>query len=246
MPTLFDGTSGSDDIVAILDRMAANIPRPFSNSRSLWRLRHATNVSGHNVSRETLLERAVAMLAARGHMQDWFNQCPAASGIGDSSNTRHSSVDLVRWCTADRRLSLVELKWNSGRPSEAVRQVLRYGAAYLFCRMHRNTLPVGGSPAMSAAHLELRVVAPARYYVDDALRDCVLRAREAFAGVPARTGLPELSMSLDVLAFPDRFDRLPFANGAEVRESCGGQGLTPTGRKIVDAFDGLASVCDDR
>ena len=35
---------------------------------------------------------------------------------------------------------LIGLKWGkeSDSPSEAVRQVLGYGAAYLFCRMHRN------------------------------------------------------------------------------------------------------------
>ena len=140
---LFDGTSGTDDIVEILDRMQANCPRPSSNSRKLWQLRRTPNTVAHNRSRETLLERAVAMLADNGHMPGWFNQCPAASGIGDSARNRHSSVDLVHWRAADSRLSLVELKWDSDNPSKAVRQILRYGAAYLYCRRHRDRLPVG-------------------------------------------------------------------------------------------------------
>ena len=49
-------------------------------------------------------------------------------------------------------------------------------------------------------------------------------------------------MSLDALAFPDRFSRLPFGDGTEVRDSCDRPELTEAGREIVDAFDGLTSV----
>ncbi len=123
---LFDGTFGTEDIVEILDRMQLNCPCPSSNSRRLWKLRRAKKVASHNKSKETLLERAVATLACNGHMPGWFNQCPAASGIGDSARNRHSSIDLVHWRAAGARLSLVELKWDSDTPSEAVRQILRY------------------------------------------------------------------------------------------------------------------------
>ena len=242
MSALFDGTDGTDDVVEILDRMEANCPQPFSNSKALWELRRATKVSGHKRSKETMLEKAVAMLAENGHMPSWFNQCPAASGIGDSSRNRHRNVDLVNWRAADGRLLLVELKWDSDSPSEAVQQVLRYGAVYLFCRMHRNRLPVSNRPVMSAMHVALRVAAPARYYSDESLRDYLSRARDSLASVPERTGLSELSMSLDALAFPKSFDRLPFTDGAEVRDACGRPELTERGRKIVDAFDGLTSV----
>ena len=246
MPTLFDGTCGIDDIVEILDRMEVNCLQPSSNSKELWRLRRATNVADHNRSRETMLERAVAMLADNGHMPGWFNQCPAASGIGDSTRNRHSSVDLAHWRAADSRLSLVELKWDSNSPSEAVRQILRYGAAYLFCRTHRDRLPVGNRPAMSAMHVALRVAAPARYYADESLRDCLFRARDGLGSLPGRTGLSGLSMSLDALAFPEWFDGVPFADGAEARDSCDTPELTEKGRIIVDAFDGLTSVYLDR
>ena len=204
MPTLFDGTCGTADIVEILDRMQANFPRPSSNSRQLWRLRRVTDVAGQNRSRETLLEKAVAMLAGNGHMPGWFNQCPAASGIGDAARYRRRSVDLVHWRAADGRLSLVELKWDSDTPSEAVRQILRYGAVYLFCRMHRDRLPVAERRAMSAAHVALRVAAPCRYYdyADDGLRDCLSRARESLRSIGGEPGTRGLSMSLDVLVFP--------------------------------------------
>ena len=240
MATLFDGTFGMDDIVEILDGMEANIPRPRSSSKSLWALRHATSVSDRNRSTETLLEKAVAMLAVNGHMPGWFNQCPAASGIGDSRRNRRSNVDLVHWNGADGVLTLVELKWQSDTASEAVRQILRYGAAYLYCRTHRDRLPVG-DPPMSATHVALRVVAPARYYVDMGFGDRLLRARESLGEVTERAGLSELSMSIDALAFPASF-RVPFVDGAEARESCVGQELSEKARLVVHGFNGLSSA----
>ena len=239
---LFDGTCGAEDIVEILDRMAANCPRPSSQSRQLWRLRRATHIAGDNRSRETMLEKAVAMLASNGHMPGWFNQCPAASGIGDSARTKHSNVDLAHWRAVDGRLSLVELKWDSDSPCDAVRQILRYAAAYLFCRMHQRTLPVGKRRAMSARNVALGVVAPARYYADDGLRDCLSRARESLKSIGGYPQTRGLSMSLDALAFPEWFDRLPFSDGEEVRIACHRQQLTDPGREIVAAFDGLRSV----
>ena len=199
MPTLFDGTDGVDDIVEIFGRMEANCPRPDSTSKELWRLRRATRLADHNRSRETMLEKAVAMLAENGHMPGWFNQCPAASGIGDSSRNRRTSVDLVHWDAEHGWLSLVELKWSSNMASEAVRQILRYGAAYLFCRTHRDRLPVANRPVMSAKHVALRVAAPAGYVADASLRDVLNRARASLGRLPGTMGL---SMSLDVMGFP--------------------------------------------
>ncbi|MCY4431482.1 MAG: hypothetical protein OXC11_13970 [Rhodospirillales bacterium] len=246
IPTLFDGTYGTDDIVEILDRMQANCPWPSSNSKKLWQLRRMPNVAANNRSRETLLEKAVVMLAENGHMPGWFNQCPAASGIGDSAKYRRRNVDLVHWCATDSRLSLVELKWNSDTPSEAVRQVLRYGAAYLFCRRHRDRLPVSQRRAISASHVALRVAAPRRYYARDALRDCLSRARGSLRSIGAELETLGLTTSLDALAFPEWFDRLPFNDGAEVRASCNKPELTETGRMVVDAVNGLTSVYCDR
>jgi len=179
-------------------------------------------------------------------MPGWFNQCPTASGIGGSSRTRHSNVDLVHWNAANGHARLVELKWDSDGPCEALRQILRYGAAYLFCRRHRERLPVGKRPAMSATHVALRVAAPGRYYADDGFRDCLSRARESLRSIGGEPETRGLSMSLDALAFPECFDRLPFSDGAEVRNSCDRPELTEKGRRVVDAVDGLTSVCPDR
>lgn len=245
MATLFDGTNGTDDIVEILDRMEDNCPHPSSDSRKLWQLRRATSISGHSRQKETMLEKAVAMLASHGHMPGWFNQCPTASGIGDSSRNRRSNVDLVHWRAADERALLVELKWESDSPSRAVQQILRYGAAYFFCRRHRDRLPIRNRRVMSARHVSLRVAAPSHYYADTNLEDCLSRARESVETLNLEPGMRGLSISLDVLVFPEWFDRLPFTNGAEVRMHCDRRRLTDTGCEVVDAFEGLTSVRPD-
>ena len=53
-------------------------------------------------------------------------------------------------------------------------------------------------------------------------------------------------MSLDALAFPEWFGRLAFSDGTEVRDSCDRPELTETGRKVVNAFAGLAPVYPGR
>ena len=243
--TLFCGTDGMNDIAAIFGRMEANCLAPSSTSRKLWQLRRATTIRPDNARSETMLEKAVAMLAKNGHMPGWFNQCPTASGIGDSSRTRHNNIDLVRWSEADRHALLVELKWGSDSPSSAVRQILRYGAAYVFCRLHRSRLPIQRRPLMDARDVTLLVVAPASYCREPNLPDCLSTAREALKRFDVGSRIEGLSMSLDVRAFPEWFDRLPFSSGAQVSASCDQAELTETGRKIRDAIDGLTSVCPE-
>lgn len=249
MASLFDGTKrmeGREDIAGILGRMAANCPNPSLKSKKLWKLRRATEIAlqsrrGKETRKETMLEKAVAMLAENGHMPGWFNQCPTASGIVSPSSDKRSNVDLTHWKEADGHARLIELKWESDSPSEAVWQVLRYGTAYVFCRMHRNRLPVYHG-VMNARDVALQVAAPARYYTDPDLRGCLSQAREHLRRFDVGSKIEGLSMSLDALAFPDWFDELPFADGAEVRAECDTAELTETGRKIRDAFYGLASV----
>ena len=242
MASLFDGTEGMEDIAEILEQTKANVPHPSSTSSKLWTLRRATRIASHHRGRETILEKAVAMLAANGHMPGWFNQCPAASGIGVSSRNRRSNIDLVHWSEADGHARLVELKWDSGGPIEAMRQILRYGAAYLFCKMYSDRLPVRRRAMMEARKISLQVAAPARYYTESALQDGLLRARECLTRFDIGSRMEGLSMSLDVLAFPEWFDSLPFADGEEVRAACETAVLTKAGRQVRDAFDGLVSV----
>ena len=133
MASLFDDTKGLDDIGEIYSRLEANCPNPASTSQRLWELRRATRISAHNPSEETMLEKAVAMLAARGHMDGWFNQCPTASGIGDSSRDKRRNVDLVHWSTPNRHARLVALKWGATIPlkqcSRSLAMVMRMSSA---------------------------------------------------------------------------------------------------------------------
>lgn len=244
MACLFDGTEDVEDMGKICDQMEVNCPHPSSTSKKLWKLRHATKMSAKkNLSKETILEKAVANLAKRGRMPDWFNQCPAASGIDDSSRYRKSAVDLVHWDESNRRARLVELKWRSDDPPYALREVLRYGAAYLFCRMHRNELPLQGRPLMDARHVSLEIVAPAHYYRgDDRVETLVRQMGGSIDAFIARSGIDGLTMSLDALVFPKDFDRIPLADGEEVKQKCDTTQLTPEGGKIRDAFAGLTPV----
>ena len=166
-------------------------------------------------------------------MKGWFNQCPAASGIGDSSRNRHSNVDLVHWDDSASRARMVELKISSDDPNAALRQILRYGAAYLFCRMNRDKLPLGKRCLMRARHVSLEVVAPYEYYREA----CIDRMRDSLSFADSAG----LSMSLNAFAFPGNF-KPPFRNGREVKEKCGTSELTEQGRMVRDMFENLIPV----
>ncbi len=243
MGSLFDSTENLEDIGEIYDRMEANCPNPSSTSERLWEQRHARKIAPHNTGKETLLEKAVAMLAYNDYMPGWFNQCPTASGIGDSARNRHSNVDLVHWDGKNKHARLIELKTGSDDPLSALRQVLGYGAVYIFCRTHKNELPLQGRPLMEARHISLEVVAPSFYYHGNYdLAGVVARMRQSLDKFDVGSRIDGLTMSLNVLAFPANFNELPFKNGEEVRLKCDTDNLTREGRIIRDAFNGLVSV----
>lgn len=244
MANLFDRADEKYNISEILRQMEVNCPEPTSNSKALWKLRHATNIKPDSKRTETMLEKSVAMLSSNGHLPGWFNQCPTASGIGDSSRNKHSNVDLVRWDVTNESAYLVELKWGSDTPCEAIQQVLRYGAAYLYCRKHRNKLPVKDRPILDARQITLCVLAPARFYhYDSGLENFFKKAQQGLRELNERPPIAGMSMSIKVLAFPESFSALPFSNGAEVEKSCNRVELTDTGRQIQDAFNRLIPVC---
>ena len=94
---------------------------------------------------------------------------------------------------------------------------------------------------MNVRHVSLEVAAPHRFYYGYDERRRIARMRKSldeFAG--SRIG--GLSMSLDALAFPKEFDRLPFRDGKEVKEKCGTHRLTAEGAYIRGAFANLAPV----
>ncbi len=165
MASLFDGITGRDEVSEIYDKIVANYPgSPHTKSNSLWLLRRATDIRADNESPEKMLEKAVAMLAERGHMPGWYNQCPVASGIVTSRSDKNSAVDLVACSESKEEVRLIELKWDSDNPNLALQQILKYGLAYLFCRVHRRELPLHYRSLMDARNIALEVVAPSRYY----------------------------------------------------------------------------------
>ena len=246
MPSLFDKTCGIEDPNRIYDVLKSNYPgSPCSESQELWRLRHACHISPQSPYQEKKLEKAVAMLAYRKHMVGWFNQCPVASGIVGSNSNRKNAVDLVHWSESSRDARLVELKWESDNPPYALREILRYGVAYIFCRVHRCELPLAGRPLMDARHVALEVVAPRKFFVDyneKALFASVSKSLDQCA--QSKTD-GKLSMSLNALAFPEEFNQVPFKNGQDVKEKCFTEELTDEGRRVRDAFAGLTPVWSD-
>ena len=96
---------------------------------------------------------------------------------------------------------------------------------------------------MDARDISLQVAAPAGYYTDPDLHDCLSRAREGLLHFDIGSTMEGLSMSIDVLAFPEWFKGLPFTNGEDVCVECDTGRLTDAGRMVSNVFDGLASVC---
>lgn len=259
MPELFQGTEGIECIEEIYATMKSNCPNPCTTSGSLWLPRQECKICDRNDSLEKMLEKAVAILAKEGQMQGWFNQCPTASGLTDASEDRRSSaskgkgrnVDLVYWSNSSDRARLVELKWNeqTDDPYSAMWQIVGYGVAYIFCLIHRDKLPLRGNPLMNASHVALQVVAPRQYYIShDNEKDFadVGYSLEEFA----RTQIGgHFTMSLDAFSFPAEFKHAfeqDFKNGRDVKEKCFTKQLSDEGRRVKDAFGGLALVWPGR
>ena len=155
------------------------------------------------------------MLAQRGHMPCYFNQCPAASGIFGADRDKHTNVDLVRWSDSEKYANLIELKWESDDPHAALSQIVRYGMLYLFCRLHGSRLPLRDRPLMDARHVALGVVAPMAYYRGFAGEALLARAGTHLAAFAGGKTDGALSMTLHACA------RLPGPLPAALRERRG-------------------------
>lgn len=235
------------DSFSLIDKMYATIERnylqvgskPRSKSNELWRCRPMPNIEGKNPSREKILEKAVAMLAAKGQMPEWFNQCPVASGITDPNADRKRAIDLVNWSKSDRHVRLIELKWESNSPLYALFEVLEYGLAYIFCRIHKKELPLQCPSLMNARHVSLEVIAPCSFYINHHDKNDFFAQMSKSLNKFASSKINGLTMSLDALAFPAGF-QIPFKNGKEVEDE--GKCDTDKGRAIFKAFNNLAQV----
>lgn len=253
MPGLYCGIDGIENIYEIYGKMNQNCPSPCSTSSKLWLLRTECKICDSNESFEKMLEKAVAILAREGHMQGWFNQCPTATGITDASESRRASaakgkgrnVDLVHWPHSGARVRLVELKWEETASNfySALWQIVGYGIAYIFCRVHREKLPLQERRIMNARHVSLEVVAPPMFFSgQDANRyfSGVSKSLGAFAR--AQIG-GQFELTLDALAFNWKFKQefeRTFGRGKDVKEKCSTHELRKEGLLVRDAFKSLS------
>jgi hypothetical protein len=98
----------------------------------------------------------------------WSNQVPVASGLIDHRLDKRAAIDLVE--LTDERARFIELKWESDTPAFAAFEVLRYGLAYLFCRVNAAEFGYTGRPLMRVSRVDLQVVAPTAFYEKHDLR----------------------------------------------------------------------------
>ena len=232
---------GSADLVKeVYETIASNYRGTVTSpSQKLWECRRATKITADNPSREKMLEKAVALLAQNGHMDEWFNQCPVASGIVDPTADRKRAVDLVH--VSDDATSLIELKWGeSNTPAYALFEILEYGLTYLFARAHKRDFGLTGRSVMGVRHVTLEVVAPPAFFARNDQRDIFAQINTALADFVQSQTYGTWSMSLEASIFPDWFAgwfMRTFEKGHDVRTHCGSKKLTAEGRKIREAFD---------
>ena len=267
MPSLFDGTDKlicdalgiqrrkklnhrtlrieplSDEIAfslvnGLYEQMIANFSgQPVSQSEKLWCCRREPEIRDDNLNKETILEKAVAILAEEGHMPEWFNQCPVASGITDPYKDRRRAVDLIH--LSDVKARLIELKWASNTPAHALFQILEYGLAYVFARLHMRELHLEKRRLMQVEQVQLEVVGPRDFFDHEKPSDLFARMDKAVGKFAKEKTGGALSMSLRELSFPARFYPIPFKDGRTVKEKCRNGTLSREGTIIRDAFSRL-------
>ena len=136
----------------------------------------------------------------------------------------------------------MELKWASDDPEHALRKILRYGAAYLFCRKHRNRLPLENRPLMDAKHVSLEVAAPAAYYSGRTPHATISRMRTSLAVLLRQRRFEGFTMSVNAFSFPALFHKVPLSKGSDVVRLCTTNPPGKEGLAISEAFEGLSPV----
>jgi hypothetical protein len=133
---------------------------------------------GH-LGAEVPFERTIAILSEMRHfgLKDWTNQMPVASKLTNEPEGRRA-IDLVHRCR-DGVYDFIELKLPGDKshetPLAAAIEVLIYGLLYVFSRVHLKELKYDSleKEVLSDAtkQINLLVVAPLRFYVDERSRD---------------------------------------------------------------------------
>jgi hypothetical protein len=160
-------TADQDLVRLIFGIVAGNYERGGAaanrdRSKENWRwLRLQPQIAAHNKSPEVMLERAIAVACARTGRTDWANQIPVASGLIAGAADGRRAIDLVHRC-GDRHFELIELKIASDTPLYAAIEIIIYGCIWLLARVYPPSLK---SAILDADSIDLRVLAPADYYM---------------------------------------------------------------------------------
>lgn len=238
---LNDTGTGDRDFLALVSDLYDCIEANHSGrqpSRENWRSKRVTTLADHNKSPEVLLERAVAMLGEAGTLPGWLNQVPVASGLVDDRNKR-TALDLVE--LKDETARFVELKWESDTPAYAAIEVLRYGLAYLFCRINAAEFDYTDRRLMQVRRVDLQVVAPTAFFEKHDLGWLERGLDLAVGGLSSQKTSGQLAMGFEFLAIPPDFE-FPFRDGAEVRAACEAEPPSEGARRVCDVFDNLSPV----
>jgi len=239
---LNDTGSSDRDFLALVSDLYDCIESNHSGrqpSRENWRSDRVTTLADHNKSPEVLLERAVAMLGEAGTLPGWLNQVPVASGLIDDRSNKRAAIDLVE--LKDDMARFVELKWESDTPAYAAFEVLRYGLAYLFCRINAAEFEYTDRPLMQVHRIDLQAVAPTAFFEKHDLGWLERGLDLAVGSLASQKTSGQLAMGFEFLAIPPDFE-FPFNDGAEVRAACEAKPPSEGARRVCDVFDNLSPV----
>lgn len=139
-------------------KMESNWDGQPSTSKQNWRFTQNTTLVPHNTSPEVTLQRTFIRSA---DPSEWANDVPVDAGV---NGQRGRFIDLVHH--DGDAYEIIELKWGSNTPLSAAMQVLGYGMAYLFSRVHAGEL--GYLPSsysiLNAERVTLVTLASTAYY----------------------------------------------------------------------------------
>jgi hypothetical protein len=188
-------------------------------SEENWRFDKQKRIAEKNRSPEVRLERMIVN-ARHGLLPDpdsWVNQVPVASGLVSVTADRSCKIDLVHEC-GNNTYEFIELKVrrDTNTPLYAAMEILKYGVVYVFCR-HDTRVPQSifkNRKLLEADRIQLRVLAPARYYDNYDLSWLEMSLNEGIATFRTEQQLSfEMDFKFETLSLiarsPVKWGRLP-------------------------------------